>query len=183
MAVGLAALLLPQGAMAGSTILDEVRFGVFQHDTNLIGVQKELGVDYALEILTRPIIRSRLLGSPRLVIGGAVNSAGRTNQIYAGFVGRFYLFRDVVARHDGFFFEGTVGADWNDGKLNVLGTPLAQDWKSHGSHFLIRSGLGAGYRFDETWSATLNFNHISNAGLAYPNEGSNDLGLSIGMKI
>ena len=30
---------------------------------------------------------------------------------------------------------------------------------------------------------TLNFNHISNAGLAEPNEGMNDIGLTVNMKL
>jgi lipid A 3-O-deacylase len=160
-AIALAVLYLPQGAAAHGKLLDEVRFGVFQHDTGLIGTQKEIGIDFSLEVLSRPLIRSILLGSPRIVVGGVVNSAGKTDQIYIG----------------------TVGGDWNDGKINVLGTPLEPNWKSHGNHLLFRIGLGAGYRFDATWSATLSFNHISNAGLAYPNQGQNNLGLVIGVKV
>lgn len=179
----LTTFVVPESADARVRLLDELRFGVFQHDTNLIGHQKETGVDFALELLSGPLVRSRLLGSPRLVIGGAVNSAGQTNQAYIGLVGRYDLYHDLFVPRDTFFVEGTVGGDWNDGKLNVLNTPLAEDWKSHGSHVLFRIGVGAGYRLNRTWSVAISFNHISNAGLAYPNEGMNDLGLLVGIRV
>jgi lipid A 3-O-deacylase len=182
-AAGLILGALPHGVLAQGRLFDEVRFGVFQHDTGLIGTQREKGVDFNLEVLSAPLIRSRLLGSPRIVVGGVVNSAGYTDQAYVGIVGRYTLFRDIVSPHDGLFWEGTVGGDWNDGKINVIGTPLEPFWKSHGSRLLFRIGMGMGYRFDAKWSATLSFNHISNAGLAYPNEGQNDLGLVIGLRI
>jgi hypothetical protein len=164
-------------------LLDEVRFGVFDHDSGIIGSHKEDGVDYALEVLTGPLIKTRLLGAPRLVLGGAINSAGQTDQAYLGIDGQWTLARALFSRRDAIYFEATIGGGWNDGKIDVIGTPLEADWKSHGSHFLIRSGASLGYRFGTRWAMAFAFNHISNSGLAHKNEGMNDIGLLLGFKI
>ena len=170
-------------ADAEQKIVSEVRFGVYQHDTGIIGRHKEAGVDFAFEGLSRPLTALSLIGSPRIVVGGVVNSAGKTDQLYAGLTAERNFVRSVFTRGDAFFIEGTVGGDWNDGKIDVTGTPLEEHWKSHGSHFLFRIGWGVGYRINSTWSVALSFNHISNAGLADRNEGMNDLGLRVGMRL
>jgi len=170
-------------ARARQSIFDEMRVGVFQHDSAIIGTRKENGVDFALEVLTGPLMRSRLLGAPRIVLGGAINSAGKTDQLYLGIDGQWTLARGLLSRRDAFSFEATIGGGWNDGKIDVVGTPLEATWKSHGSHFLIRSGASLGYRFNTRWSLAFAFNHISNAGLARRNEGMNDLGLLLGLKL
>lgn len=186
-AVAIAALscltLWTDNACARQHLLDEIRLGVFQHDTGIIGSRKERGTDFALEVLTGPLIKFRLLGSPGLVLGGAVNSAGQTDQAYLGIVGQWTLARSLFSRRDAFYFEATIGGAWNDGKIDVIGTPLEANWKSHGSHYLIRSGAALGYRFNTRWSMALSINHISNAGLAHRNEGMNDVGIVLGMKI
>ena len=170
-------------AGAQPRFFDEVRFGVYQHDTGLIGTQKETGIDFAFEGLSRPIILLNLIGSPRLVLGGVVNSLGKTDQLYFGFSKQWDFVHSVFAPDDAFFLEGVVGGVWHDGKNDVRGTALEADWKSHGSHFLFRTGMDLGYRFNRTWSLAVSFNHISNAGLANPNEGMNDIGLRLGMKL
>jgi lipid A 3-O-deacylase len=182
-ATSILAMLPLGGARAQPGFLNEVRLGGYQHDTGLIGTNKEAGADFSLEVLSRPIIPLKILGAPRLVVGGLANSSGQSNQLYAGFVGRFDLAHSLFANGDGFFLEGTLGGDWNDGKKDVRGTALAANWKSHGSALMFRIGFGLGYQFNSTWSAVASFNHISNAGLGPPNEGMNDLGLIIGMKL
>jgi hypothetical protein len=177
-------LLFPaKQACARQHLLDEIRLGVFQHDTGIIGTRKEDGVDFAAEVLTGPLMKFRLLGSPRLVVGGAVNSAGQTDQAYLGIVGQWTFARALFSRRDAFYFEATIGGGWNDGKIDVVGTPLAAGWKSHGSHYLIRSGASLGYRFNTRWSMAFGINHISNAGLAHRNEGMNDVGFVLGLKV
>lgn len=175
--------LLSSSALARQPLVDEVRLGAFQHDSAIIGTRKEKGVDFAFEILSGPLVRSRLLGAPRIVVGGALNTAGRTDQVYLGIDGQWTLARAVFSRRDSIYFEATTGGGWNDGKIDVVGTPLEETWKSHGSHFLIRSGASVGYHFNTRWSLAFAFNHISNAGLARRNEGMNDLGLLLGLKL
>ena len=167
-------------ARAEDGFIDEVRLGVLDHDTGLVGTSKEDGVDIGLEFLSRPLPLG-LLNSPRLVFGGLVNSEGQTNQAYAGLMARWEFAENSMREGDAFFLEGMVAAAWHDGKLDVTGTPEEEEWKSHGSSWGFRTGFGVGYRIDETWTVALSFNHFSNADLAQPNEGTNDVGLRIGM--
>jgi lipid A 3-O-deacylase len=177
------AALAASNASAQEAFVDEIRLGVFDHDTDLIGHKKESGADVVLELLSRPLTGLNFIGAPRLLIGGAVNSAGQTNQIYAGLIKSWYLVRDVLKSGDGIFIEGVLGGGLNDGKTDVIGTPKERDWKSHGSHFMFRTGFDIGYRIDSVWAVAINFNHISNAGLADPNEGMNGIGLTVNMKL
>jgi len=178
----LPAALLANGAFA-QDIVDEVRVGVYDHDTDLIGHKKERGTDFVLELVSKRIEALRFIGAPRFLVGGAVNSASQTNQVYFGLIQTWDLFREVMTPDDAIFLEGTLGGTLHDGKIDVLGTPDAQRWKSHGSRLLFRENIGIGYRFNAKWSVVLNLNHISNAGLADPNEGMNDIGLTVNMKL
>jgi lipid A 3-O-deacylase len=181
------ALLLPMsaeaGAGSGSHFLEEVRLGVYQHDSGIVGDQKETGADFSVALLTAPLKILRIVGAPRFVLGAAVNSARQTDQAYIGLIRGWQLFGNVLRPDDSIFLEGVLGGEWNDGKIDVRGTPLEQSWKSHGSHFLFRTGLDLGYRINLNWAVALSFHHMSNAGLASPNEGMNDLGLSINRKL
>jgi lipid A 3-O-deacylase len=170
-------------ARAQQFLIDEVRLGLYDHDTDLIGHKKESGVDFISEILSRPITILNFIGAPRFLVGGALNSAGQTNQIYVGLIRSWDLFYGALTPGDSIFIEGTLGGGWNDGKIDVIGTSEEPRWKSHGSHILFREALDVGYRFNPFWSVGLNFNHISNAGLARRNEGMNDVGLSVNMKL
>jgi lipid A 3-O-deacylase len=183
MAAALAAALVCGVAPAHAEgFIDEVRFGAFDHDTALVGSSREDGADINLEVLSRPLSSLSLIGQPRLAIGAMLNTAGRTNEIYAGLDAQWPFATDVVRAGDAFFLEGDVGVAWHDGKIDVTGTPEAEEWKSHGSEFLFRTGFGVGYRFDETWSVALTLYHSSNANLAKPNQGSNDVGVQVGYR-
>src|SRR5262245_8564995 len=182
------AALLPtafcaEAASAQDTGVDEIRFGVYDHDTDLFGHKKESGVDLVLEALSTRIAALRFIGSPRFLIGVNINTAGQTNQVYIGLIRSWDLFHAVLKTDDAIFLEGTLGGGLNDGKLDVLGKPEGQRWKSHGSHLLFREAVGVGYRFNPKWSMALNLSHISNAGLAEPNEGLNNVGLTLNMKL
>jgi hypothetical protein len=165
------------------SFFDEVRVGAYQHDSGLIGTHKEKGADFAVEFLSRPVTALWIIGTPRFVFGGALNSAGQTDQIYLGIDKQLDIVKSVFTPRDAFYIEGTIGGVWHSGKQDVRGTPLETRWKSHGSAFLFRPGLALGYRINETWSIAASLNHISNANLSKPNEGSNDIGVLIGMKL
>jgi lipid A 3-O-deacylase len=177
------AMCSPGSASAEDGFLEQVRLGVLEHDTGLVGTSKEDGVDVGVEVLSEPLDALRLIGAPRLVVGGLVNSEGQTNQAYVGLMGQKAFAEGVFRDGDAFFIEGLVAGAWHDGKLDVTGTPEEANWKSHGSHWAFRTGFGFGYRFNETWSVAFNFAHLSNADLAEPNEGSNDVGLRIGVNL
>ena len=176
------AIFLVATASYGQGWVDEVRLGVYQHDTGLIGTQKEHGADIALESLTSPVKPLWFIGTPRIVFGGVWNTAGQTNQIYLGIDKQLDFLHGTFSSKDSFFIEGTIGGVWHSGKHDVQGTPLESKWKSHGGSFLFRPGLALGYRFNEHWSIAGSLNHISNANLGSTNEGSNDLGILIGWR-
>ncbi len=177
-----AASLMCGAGEARAQLIDEVRVGLLDHDTGFIGSSKEDGVDLAIEAFSQPIEALDFIGSPRVVVGAIVNSENQTNQIYAGLTAQWMFADDVFHADDGFYVEGLVAVAYHDGKVDVRSTPEDAEWKSHGSEFLFRTGFGVGYRFNETWSLTATFAHISNANLAQPNQGANDVGLRLGMR-
>jgi len=164
-------------------LVDEVRLGVLEHDTELGGGEsKEGGFDIGAELLTSPITQLSWIGSPRAVFGLQVNSEGYTNMAYAGILAQKTVADGVFSSTDAFYIEGTVGVAYHDGAIDVRLRPEDAEWKSHGSYWVIRSGFGAGYRVNEHWSVTATFAHISNANLVQPNQGSNDVGVRVGYR-
>lgn len=184
-ATAFAALACGAGAAQADDfrLVDEVRLGVLEHDTGLGGGDtKEGGFDIGAELLTSPIEQLSLIGSPRAVFGLQVNSEGYTNMAYAGILAQKNLAEGLASESDAIYLEGTIGIAYHDGAIDVRLRPEDSEWKSHGSYWLIRSGFGVGYRFNERYSVTATFSHISNANLAQPNQGSNDVGLRFGMR-
>ena len=182
LATTFAALTCGAAPAHADSFFDEVRLGILEHDTGIVGNSKEDGIDVGLELISNPLTSLSGIGSPRFVIGGLINSEGQTNQAYAGLMSRWEFADDVLRTDDAFFLEGMVAVGYVDGKLDVTGSPEEAEWKSHGSPWGFRTGFGVGYRIDDTWSVALNFAHFSNADLADPNEGANDVGLRIGMR-
>jgi lipid A 3-O-deacylase len=159
--------------------IDEARIGVYEHDASVLGHQKERGEDIGAEILFPPF---DFLWSPRLAIGGLVNTQGQTDQAYVGLTWTWNFWQGVLWSGDGFYAEGTLGGGWNDGLINVTDPVLSQQRKSLGSNVLFREDIDLGYRINSIWSVALSYNHISNADLASRNEGLNDVGVRLGMK-
>jgi lipid A 3-O-deacylase len=185
---GVAALLcvaLPAFAQVdGDGLITEFKIGAFDHDAPLGGHQKETGADVGGEILFQPVdfLDFIGIGSPRPILGGLVNSAGQTNQVYTGLTFTFDFAADVLRDGDGFFAEATVGGGLNDGKINVTDPVKSQEEKSLGSNVLFREDLDIGYRVTQRVSIAFSYNHISDADLAQRNEGLNDVGVRLGIK-
>lgn len=177
-----AASLMCGAGEARAQLISEVRVGLLDHDTGLVGTSKEDGIDLAVEAFSQPIESLGLIGAPRVVVGAIINSENQTNQLYAGLTAQWAFAESVFRPEDSFYLEGLVAVAYHDGKIDVRNTPEDAEWKSHGSEFLFRTGFGVGYRFNETWSLTATFAHISNANTAQPNQGANDVGLRVGMR-
>jgi lipid A 3-O-deacylase len=182
-ATAVLAVAAPDIARADDTkIIDELRFGVYEHDASVLGHQKETGVDFGNEILfTSPDFLS-VIWSPRPIIGALINSAGETSQVYAGLTWTWNFVHDVLRNGDGFYVEFSEGPGFNNGKLNVTDPVQSQKRKSLGSHVLFREDLDLGYHLTPQWSLALSYNHVSNADLAPRNEGLNDIGVRVGFK-
>jgi len=180
-AVALAAAI-PGAARADDGVFDEFRLGVFEHDASVLGHQKESGEDIGAELLFTSPSLLEIIGSPRPVIGALFNTAGQTDQAYAGLTWTWDFLHNVLMTGDGFYVEGTLGGGVNNGHINVTDPYESQHEKSLGSNVLFREDIDLGYRFTPRWSLALSYNHISNADLATRNEGLNDIGVRLGMK-
>jgi|HubBroStandDraft_1064217.scaffolds.fasta_scaffold00142_37 lipid A 3-O-deacylase len=172
----------PGIARADDGLFSEFRLGVYDHDASILGHQKETGEDIGAEILfTSPDI-FEIIGSPRPILGGLVNTAGQTDQLYSGLTWTWTFVHDVLREGDGFYVEGTEGPGLNNGHINVTNPFESQHEKSLGSNVLFREDVDLGYRFTSRLSIAVSYNHISNADLATRNEGLNDIGARVGFK-
>src|SRR5689334_4414596 len=129
-------------ALAQTRLLDEFKLGVFAHSVDRNG--SEEGVDLNMELLLRrPAIAygnvfADVLLRPRLHIGGAINTSGNTNQLYAGFtwdcpLGRSWL---MDISFGGALHDGPTGDNPGD---------------SYGCALNFRESLSIGYALDERW--------------------------------
>jgi len=162
-------------------IVDELKAGVYEHDASILGHQKETGADLNLEILFTSPAFLEIIGSPRPMIGGLVNTSGETDQAYFGLTWDWTFLHDVLRAGDGFYVEGSLGGSLHDGKLDVQGAE-AQKRKSLGSPVLFREDVDLGYHITPRYSVAISYNHISDADLAKRNEGLNDIGIRFGFK-
>ena len=183
----LAVYLICAGPASAQQILSEVRLGVLAHDVPVLGTQKEHGADINGELLfVSPISDDLVAGVtpalrwilvPRPNIGGDVNTAGDTSQLYLGVTWTATLFEDLTRQGDSVFLGIGLGPAFNNGY------DLAPDdsRKSLGSHVLFHYSLDLGYRFDSRYSASVYIEHSSNAGLARENQGLTNAGLRVGL--
>lgn len=159
---------------ADRDVVAELKFGVLVHDVHIFSYsRKEDGIDLNGEILFNlPDNRFfSVIGNPRFHVGGSVNSQGGTN------LGYFGLTWDVKSE-SGIFVEGSFGGAVHDGKLDTV----SFDRKVLGSRVLFRIAGGVGFQFDRQHSLALMLDHVSNAGLATPNEGMDNVGIRYGFQ-
>lgn len=149
-------------------LISEVRFGAFAHD---VTYNREPGVDLNGEILFRRLDFFDLVGTFRPHLGGMINTAGATSQVYAGLSWTVDLTANL-------FVEGGVGGAIHTGELEAN----RADRKGLGSRVLFRVAGTIGWRFDEHHSLSATWGHISNADLADPNEGLDVVGLRYGYR-
>ncbi|HET9904457.1 MAG TPA: acyloxyacyl hydrolase [Xanthobacteraceae bacterium] len=109
---------------------------------------------------------------PRFHFGGMLNTAGKTNYMYAGALWTYDL-------TDRLFVEGFLGGAVHDGSL--LGAPGRN---ALGCRVLYHLGGSIGYRFSPRWSAMVTLDHISNGTGMFSdcprNQGLNELGIRVG---
>lgn len=187
-AVACGALLLAQiGVAQAQQVVSEVRVGALAHDVPFLGEHKEPGADINGELLfVSPIPDSwvadvapawRWMLTPRINIGGDVNTSGATSQLYFGLTWTATLFNQVLTADDSLFLGVGFGPAFNNGHISTTDP----NRKSLGSHVLFHPSIDIGYRFDKRWSVSIYYEHSSNAGLASQNEGLNNAGLRVGL--
>ena len=187
-ALACGALLLSQaGAAQAQQVLSELRLGVLAHDVPLFSPHVETGADINGELLfVSPVPDSwvanvapawRWMLTPRLNVGGDLNTAGDTSQLYFGLTWTATLFNQVLRPTDSVFFDISFGPAFNNGHVSTTDPSR----KGLGSNVLFHPAIDIGYRFGPRWSVMIYYEHSSNAGLAQENPGLNNAGFRVGL--
>jgi lipid A 3-O-deacylase len=156
--------------------IDEGKFGVLAHDIRFLGNHIEQGADVNTEVLFSSPNFLRIIGAPRLHIGGTVNTAGKTDYGYVGLTWRGRPWRSLLALPDALFVADSLGGGVHDGHL-ASGPP---DRKLLGSRLLFRESVECGYQITQRFSVSVMLDHLSNAQLTRHNQGLTNLGARIG---
>jgi hypothetical protein len=153
----------------------EVRIGAFAHavgsvEQNTVDINGEfVFADFWPKHWAQPGWRFLL---PRLHIGVAGNTGGKTSYGYIGGLWTFELTRQ-------FFVEAFVGGAVHDGSLSGSATQVAL-----GCNPLFHVGGSVGYRITNHWSVMATFDHLSNGNAVLNacgrNQGINNYGARIG---
>jgi hypothetical protein len=188
-ALAFAAALLPTRSQAQTQNItySEFKFGVWDHDVHFLG-GKEHGADINPEVIFASPITSDMIANapwwlywtlqPRPTIGGAINTAGDTDQAYVGATWSWFLTQNIINPGDGIVLGYFFGPGFNDGKIQSH----TSDRKALGSHVLFREAFDLGYQINPTWEVSVYLDHISNGGLARENQSINDIGLRLGYR-
>jgi lipid A 3-O-deacylase len=179
--------LYPAASQAQNITYGELKFGIWDHDPKVLE-GREKGVDINPEvILASPVTDDMLANAPpwllwalqpRPTIGAAFNTAGETDQFYAGATWSWMLLHNLINPGDGINFSFFFGPGGNDGLIHN-GTATR---KALGSHILFREAFEVGYQINPTWEISVYMDHISNGGLAKENQSINDLGARVGYR-
>jgi hypothetical protein len=157
-----------------SGFLHEFKLGALAHDVPDLwsGFQlEEDSVDVNVEFILSPSL-DLWLGSLRPALGASVNMNGATSKGY-------FDVRWEIGRAAGPFLATGLGAAVHDGNL----TAEDPDRKALGSRVLFHIPAELGWRFDNSASVSVYFDHMSNADLADANEGMDTLGLRFGYRL
>lgn len=177
---GLSAVALP----AQAEVLDEVRFGVSQHNICVIdcnNADKEDGPNINGEIVFNSPDFLSFVWSPRPYLMASVNTAGKTS---FGGVGIEW----EVPLGEKWSLEPGVGYVLHDGTTknpyangDPLGDAFTQENVLLGSEDLFRTNLALNYNIDDTWGLQLMYEHLSHGQILGDgrNQGLDNLGIRV----
>jgi lipid A 3-O-deacylase len=153
--------------------LREIRFGLAAHDVDGMwsGDSKEKGPDLCAEVVFNHALFRLLSAAAHPNAGVNLNTQGDTSKVYAGFLLQWEL-------DSSFFFSTGLGLALHNGKRNTD----SADKKPLGSWVLFRIPIEFGFALSRHHRILFAFDHVSNAGLASPNEGMDTLGLIYGYR-
>ncbi|HEX7775666.1 MAG TPA: acyloxyacyl hydrolase [Parvibaculum sp.] len=159
-------------AMAAEPWIDEVRLGVYDHDTNLAQSRHETSdPDINAQVLLKSPDFLSWAWAPRPLIGANINTGNGTSIAYLALAWD-YSFTDAL------FVEGSFGGAIHNGETDHE-TPSKLDL---GCRVMFHETASLGWRFDEHNSLMLTADHMSNASLCSPNPGLTDIGVQYGYK-
>ncbi len=165
-------------ASAQSRIVDEVKVGVMAHDVTLGGHHVEGGADINGEVLFVSPSFLDVIGAPRPILGGWVNTSGNTDAAYFGLTWGLPIVKSIFGTADALTIYGTLGGALQDGYEDSA--PPGR--KRLGSPVLFRESVELGYQITPIYSISVMVDHISNANLASHNAGITNIGGRVGVK-
>lgn len=160
--------------------IEELRAGLYAQSCCGFGSSKEQGAAINAEAVFKSPRFLSVLAAPRPVLGATVATDGdATNQVYAGLEWRADVSRWFVA--------AGVGGVLHDGETDrfdpVADAARVSSTVFYGCRALFRLAGDVGYRVTDRLSASFHWNHISNAGLCSDNEGMDQMGLRLGLRL
>lgn len=158
-------------AEEGDSVVSEIRGGVYAHDISFWSFHRESGVDINGEVLFVSPDFLKGIWAPRPHLGATVNTSGNTSHAYGGLTWEY----DLPAN---FFVDGNLGLSVHNGHLDTNNSKR----KSLGSPVLFRVGAALGYNITEKVNVSVQYEHMSNAYIANPNEGMDNVGLRLGYR-
>lgn len=192
-ATGVAAIFLLTGIFSASAqepeavvvsdgvinIVDEVRIGAGYHMIyfTMLPIETQNWYwdrpeDLSADVLfTSPDLDLfRWIGAPRPEVGVTINTHGEDHLVHAGLTWQLPIFDTPL------YLEGTFGA------AGVVGftTNAPSGRRNYGCQVNFYERFGVGTHIGEHATATLTYEHTSNAGLCPANAGLSNLGLRLG---
>lgn len=173
----LIAMFVSPAAAQTEKALDEIRIGVFGQSWGGPGSGKEQAPSVNIEALFRSPRYLSLIGAPRPYLGATIaTDFDATHQVYGGLEWE-------VSLGDKFFAAAGAGLAVHTGETKfdpVADAARAADTVFLGCRVLFRISTDVGYRVSERARLSLHVDHLSNAGICFPNEGLDNAGLRLG---
>ncbi|MCE9648547.1 MAG: acyloxyacyl hydrolase [Parvibaculum sp.] len=157
-------------AMAGDGPVDEVRLGIYDHNSSLFASRHETSnPDINAEILFKAPSWLEWMAQPRINLGANINTGNGTSIAYTGLTWD-YNFTEA------WFIEGSFGGAIHNGETDKQ-TASKLDL---GCRVMFHENASLGYRVTANSSVMLTVDHMSNASLCSPNPGLTDIGIRYG---
>lgn len=163
-------LALSAPVRAEDSVVDEVRLGIYDHNSNLAATRHETSdPDVNAEILFNSPSWLQWMAKPRIHLGANINTGNGTSSAYSGLTWD-YDFTDAL------FIEGSFGGAIHNGETDRQ-TASKLDL---GCRVLFHENVSLGLRIDDHSSVMLTMDHMSSANLCDPNPGLTDVGIRYG---
>ena len=159
-------------------LINEIKTGILAHDVGFLGDHIETGADVNLEILFNSPDFLGVIGSPRPMIGGDINTSGKTSDGYFGLTWGITLIQNLFGWGGSVFANGGLGGAIHDGFTDNA----PEGRKNLGSPVLFHLSAELGYQFTPTFNVSAFLDHMSNANLANHNAGITNAGARFGVK-
>lgn len=159
----------------------ELRIGIMAHDAYPVWLPstptdfrfnqiKDVGFDLLLRSPDTDFFR--WMGSPRPNFGGTLNFDGQESMVHLALTWQARLPDTPV------YVEGTIGAALHNGLLTGVFGKL----RPQGCRLGFYTGIGLGVDITEKLTATLVYEHMSNADMCSANFGLSNVGIKLGVK-